>query len=129
MSREQEHRGWEPSSEYHVHPLDDPEWSFNDVNEGSGAAFIALLIIGVLAVGGMLLLTKWVSPPPVVFQPPRVVEFLPTQFSAPQSCTTPQGMTSLRSWGPIPSDWHYSYLRIDEKHKMVMGNCKVYPTQ
>lgn len=32
----------------------------------------------------------------------------------------------ISSWGPLPEGWSYTHLMIDDYHKAVTGNCKVY---
>lgn len=77
MTTETEHRGWEISSDYHEHWMDDCTYDLAEDTDSPWQSWLAAIAIAVL-VAGVYLLGKWLEPPAVTFRPP-IISMSPVQ--------------------------------------------------
>ena len=59
-----EHRGWEPSADYHEHWMDDPEWDVAEDQSESGSSVI--LVLGTIVLFGLAI--WWLAGEHIVHQ-------------------------------------------------------------
>lgn len=102
MTDTTEHRGWEISTNYHEHWLDDPDYDLaEDSSKVSTAPFFFCLAFAVIFGLAIHFGEEWVAPPIVKFPAPKIVPVVQWTF---------------------PAGWQMECLSIDGANKTIQPN-------